>query len=80
MVSEQRRGVLITGGMGGLGGPVTRAFVEAGYRVATTYTSQEKWQSLGELKDKVLASRPTSWMLGQPRGGRTRSLEGSTPS
>jgi len=34
---------------------VTRAFVEAGYRVATTYTSPEKWESLGDLRDEVLA-------------------------
>ena len=54
MLSEQRRGVLITGGTGGLGGAVTRTFVEAGYRVATTYTDPEKWESLGELKDEVL--------------------------
>jgi len=53
-VSEQRRGVLITGGTGGLGGAVTRAFVKAGYRVATTYTLREKWENLGGLKDMVL--------------------------
>ncbi len=51
---EERRGVLVTGGTGGLGGAVTRAFVEAGYQVAITYTTREKWESLGNLKDRVL--------------------------
>ncbi len=51
---ETEKGVLITGGTGGLGGAVTRAFVEDGYRVATTYTDPEKWESLGDLGDGVL--------------------------
>jgi NAD(P)-dependent dehydrogenase (short-subunit alcohol dehydrogenase family) len=51
---EERKGVLITGATGGSGGAVTRAFVEAGYRVATAYTDPEKWESLGDLRDEVL--------------------------
>ncbi len=51
---EAEKGILITGGTGGLGGAVTRAFVEAGYPVATTYTDPEKWERLGDLKDGVL--------------------------
>lgn len=35
-MSEKEKGVLITGGTGGLGVAVAHAFVEAGYRVATT--------------------------------------------
>ena len=54
---EKEKGILITGGTGGLGGAVTRAFVEAGYPVATTYTDPEKWESLGDLKDGVLGLR-----------------------
>ncbi len=82
MLSEQRRG-LITGGTGGLGGAVTRAFVEAAYPVATTYTDPEKWESLGDLKDGSWACGPISWTPGRsrkPRGGRRRSSEGFTPS
>ena len=37
-----------------MGGAVTRAFVEVGYRIATTYTLWEKWENLGGLKDMVL--------------------------
>ncbi|MDP9438279.1 MAG: SDR family NAD(P)-dependent oxidoreductase [Actinomycetota bacterium] len=51
---EKEKGILITGGAGGLGGGVIRAFVEAGYPVATTYTDPEKWERLGDLKDGVL--------------------------
>ena len=51
---REEKGILITGGTGGLGGAVTRTFVEAGYRVATTYTDPEKWESLGEFRDEVL--------------------------
>ncbi len=54
MLSEQRRGILITGATGGLGGAVTRAFVEAGYPVAATYTDPERWEGLGDLRDEVL--------------------------
>jgi NAD(P)-dependent dehydrogenase (short-subunit alcohol dehydrogenase family) len=45
-MTEEEKGVLITGGTGGPGGAVIRAFVEAGYPVAT-YTNPEKWESLG---------------------------------
>ncbi len=51
---QEEKGVLITGGTGGLGGAVTRAFVEAAYPVATTYTDPEKWEGLGDLREKVL--------------------------
>ena len=51
---EKEKGVLVTGGTGGLGGAVTHAFVEAGYPVATTYTDKEKWESLRDLKDGIL--------------------------
>ena len=51
---EKEKCILTTGGTGGLGGAVTRAFVEAGYPVATTYTDKEKWEGLGDLKDGVL--------------------------
>ena len=53
-MTQEEKGVLVTGGTGGLGGAVTRAFVEAGYPVATTYTDPEKWESLGDLREKVL--------------------------
>lgn len=43
---EEERGGLITGGTGRFGGAVTRTFVEAGYRVATTYTNPQNWESL----------------------------------
>ena len=33
---------------------MTRAFVEAGYRVATTYTNPQNWESLGDLRKKIL--------------------------
>ena len=54
-MSEDRneKTVFITGGTGGLGGAVTRAFVEAGYRVVTTYIVAEEWEALGELRDRV---------------------------
>ena len=54
MLSEQRKGVLITGVTGGLGGAVIRAFAEAGCPVATTYTNPEKWESLGDLREEIL--------------------------
>ena len=53
-MTQEEKGVLVTGGTGGLGGAVTRAFVEAGYPVATTYTDPEKWESLGDFREKVL--------------------------
>ena len=34
---------------------MNRAFVEAGYRVATTYTNPQDWESLGDLRKKILA-------------------------
>lgn len=80
---EAEKGVLITGGTGRLEGAVTRAFVEAGYPVAATYTDPEKWEGLGDLREKVLACRPISWTLRRsrkPRGGRRRRSEGFTPS
>ena len=51
---KEARGVLVTGGTGGLGVAVTRAFVEAGYGVATTYTSRERWDGLGDLRDGIV--------------------------
>lgn len=53
-MQETGKAVLITGGTGGLGGAVIRAFVEGGYRVATTYTDPEKWEGLGNVGDGVL--------------------------
>lgn len=53
-MQETGKAVLITGGTGGLGGAVIRAFVEGGYRVATTYTDPEKWKGLGNVGDGVL--------------------------
>jgi NAD(P)-dependent dehydrogenase (short-subunit alcohol dehydrogenase family) len=50
----EEKTAFITGGTGGLGGAVTRAFVEAGYRVATTYIVPREWESLGELRERVL--------------------------
>lgn len=42
-------------GHGGIGrGRNPRAFIEAGYTVATIYTLREKWENLGGLKDMVL--------------------------
>ncbi len=33
---------------------VTRTFVEAGYRVGTTYANREKWEILGDLRDRIV--------------------------
>ena len=51
---HEEKVILIAGGTGGLGGAVTRAFVEAGYRVATTYTDPKKWEGLENVGDAVL--------------------------
>ena len=51
---QEEKAILITGGTGGLGEAVTRAFVEAGYPVATTYTDPKKWEGLENVGDAVL--------------------------
>ena len=76
MLFEQRRGVLITGGTGGLGGAVTRAFVEAGYPVATTYTDKEKWESVRNLREKVLGLEADLLDAGAVEEAARRAAEG----
>jgi NAD(P)-dependent dehydrogenase (short-subunit alcohol dehydrogenase family) len=76
MLSEQRRGVLIAGGTGGLGGAVTHAFVEAGYPVATTYTDKEKWESMGDLGEKVLGLEADLLDAGAVEEAARRATEG----
>lgn len=75
MVSDKGRGVLITGGTGGLGAAVTRAFVEAGYRVATTYTNREKWESLGDLRDGIVGLEADLLDAGAAEAAARRAAE-----
>ena len=75
-MSQEEKGVLITGGTGGLGAAVIHAFVEAGYPVATTYTDPEKWESLGDLKDGVLGLRADLLDAGAVEGAARRAAEG----
>lgn len=80
-MSDKGRGVLITGGTGGLGAAVTRAFVEAGYRVATTYTNREKWESLGDLRDGIVGLEADLLDAGAAEAAARRAAEeSSTPS
>ena len=62
---------------------MTRAFVEAGYRVATTYTNPQNWESLGDLREKVLALEADLLNARAAEGAVRRTAEeseGSTPS
>ena len=54
---------------------MTRAFVDAAYPVATTYTDPEKWESLGDLKDGVLGLRADLLDAGAAEEAARRAAE-----